>query len=286
MAITRVWKPNAELAETGLGLKLVISHEGEAGFFAQAKNGLDQLYALPSGRRLLDALDQKIVHDQKFISIGPGDGNSCQARGPVEQAKTDLTQKIDHASQEVKNALKIAINRGQFARNHQALADEINATPKYRIIGVPSVTPSRLGVLPQDLERWLDFDDNRPMFYPYRGQEQQDLKNILVVVFNRHSLDFAGTGCHSRGVWNPARIHSTNTLGNRTQRPAFIGLGHELVHAYHNTNGTQLAQGEDADGPSGMLFEHLCVGIGAFRDVRISENALRRDAGVLQRQMY
>jgi hypothetical protein len=288
MPITRVWRPNTPLAQNGLGIKFVISDESEAVFFDQAEEGMNQIFRQRSGRMLLEALDRRVVNDQKFISIGPGDGNSCQARGPVEQAKTNLTQKIDSFGWELKQAIKIAINRGRYAHDHAQLAADINATPRYRIIGVPATSPSNLGVLPQDIARWIDYDDPRPMFYPFnRGhQDLQDLKNNLLVVLNRHGLDTPGLGCHSRVVWNPTKVLSTNTLGHQTRRPAYIGLAHELVHAYHNTYGTQLAQGEDATGPSGMLFEHLCVGIGEWREATISENAIRRDAFITQRQMY
>lgn len=285
----KVWNPNMPLADNGTGIKLIVNPGGDVAFINKAQTALDTIYATTAGRQLLDALITKI-RQGKYLTIKPprGMGNECQAIGQVEQARTLLARHIDGGNTLfLKNCLKIAINRA-FLRDYQRLCDLINNTPRYRIRDVPNTQPSHLGVLKQDIERWLDFDDPRPMFYPFTNnpQDLQDLKNILLIIFNRAHADTKGSGCHSRINWDADKHYSTNTIGNRVQRPSYIGLSHELCHAYHNLHGSQIAGGEDANSPTGMLFEHLCVGIGPWANTQISENGVRRDANMLQRQMY
>lgn len=54
---------------------------------------------------------------------------------------------------------------------------------------------------------------------------------------------------------------------------AAVGLAHELIHAYHNAAGTQ--PGKDAPGYPVTLGELICVGLGPWKDAKLTENAIR-----------
>lgn len=80
-----------------------------------------------------------------------------------------------------------------------------------------------------------------------------------------------GTGCGSKVLWNPNVIATPDG-----SRPAFIGLAHELVHAFRNARG-------DADQDT-QTEEYLTVGI--TPTYTINENKIRSDHGINGRTTY
>lgn len=92
----------------------------------------------------------------------------------------------------------------------------------------------------------------------------------------------AGLGCASRINYDPHKI-----VVNGQNRPAVVGLYHELVHAYYNAVGKQLGR-EDSinEGNGGRLFEAQAVGLGDFGNRAICENKFRTALGVPLRLTY
>lgn len=92
----------------------------------------------------------------------------------------------------------------------------------------------------------------------------------------------AGLGCATRINYDPQK-----TVVNGQNRPAVVGLYHELVHAYYNAVGKQLGR-EDSlnEGNGGRLFEAQAVGLGDFGNRAICENKFRTALGVPLRVTY
>lgn len=75
---------------------------------------------------------------------------------------------------------------------------------------------------------------------------------------------------------------------------AFIALAHELIHAYHALSGnaeTEQIQVTGQRGGNPMTYmmareEARCVGIGPYRETRISENRIRAEHGFPERTRY
>jgi Effector protein len=84
--------------------------------------------------------------------------------------------------------------------------------------------------------------------------------------------------------WDP--IHTKTPDG---ARPPFIGLAHELVHAYHNLKGDSTLIADDRfDGSEAATKndEMRVVGLRGFEKEPISENRIRHEHGVAYRSSY
>lgn len=103
----------------------------------------------------------------------------------------------------------------------------------------------------------------------------------------RRKFQFAGKGSkvsiQMHNDQGSAAIY-TRLCGRNT--PTWIVLAHELIHAWHTLSGTthsekfELAQGSVA------REEMYTTGLGAYANTRISENAIRREAGLPERNYY
>jgi len=99
-----------------------------------------------------------------------------------------------------------------------------------------------------------------------------------------------GKGSGSIVQYNPdAEAEYTKSLGILT--PAFIALGHELIHSLHHLSGAmRVADGPDmlqARFAKMLLYEEAnTVGLGPYVKTRISENALRKEWGLLPLRTY
>ena len=87
-----------------------------------------------------------------------------------------------------------------------------------------------------------------------------------------------GPGSDSRITFDP---DSKSQYG---ERPAYIGLAHELIHASHNADGT--AYFTDTDGDGVTYEEERTVGIGHSEGDEPTENHIRKEHGVPARPKY
>jgi hypothetical protein len=78
----------------------------------------------------------------------------------------------------------------------------------------------------------------------------------------------------------------TTFLGLRTS--SYIVLAHELIHALHSLSGDLRKDYDDGSGADSGLFheEARTVGLGIYKNTRISENAFRRRDGFPERTYY
>jgi Effector protein len=100
-----------------------------------------------------------------------------------------------------------------------------------------------------------------------------------------------GQGSTTSVGWYPSDEHPE---GNR---PAFIGLAHELIHALYNLHGLIIRDPADVtlDNKYGMpqgvtvgkaVDEARVTGLGRFASLPFTENAIRREHGVADRLGY
>lgn len=69
-----------------------------------------------------------------------------------------------------------------------------------------------------------------------------------------------------------------------SQRPSFVGLAHELIHALHIVHGLQIYDTNTAEGLA--INEATVVGLGIFKDEPFTENAIRAEHKIPARTQY
>ncbi len=90
-----------------------------------------------------------------------------------------------------------------------------------------------------------------------------------------------GPGSDNTVAFNPDR-DKLNAEDWKTRDPA-IGLGHELIHSYHDVNGTTDGRSDveytGADGKKHKApgYEQQTVGLGEYKDNKLTENNIRKD---------
>lgn len=93
--------------------------------------------------------------------------------------------------------------------------------------------------------------------------------------------DKPGPGTDSTVKFNPDR-DKLNSEDWKTRDPA-IGLGHELIHSYHDGNGTTDGRsdveytGKDGKKHKAPGYELQTVGLGEYEDKELTENNIRKD---------
>ncbi|MEZ5670661.1 MAG: M91 family zinc metallopeptidase [Alphaproteobacteria bacterium] len=107
----------------------------------------------------------------------------------------------------------------------------------------------------------------------------QEVKGVTMIgggnLAKRGNEDDAcnGNGCVSMVKYNHNTINTPDGV-----RPNFIGLAHELVHAWHNLNGVAKTERMDE--------EHFTVGLNGYANVAICENSIRAEHNVPLRAFY
>lgn len=97
------------------------------------------------------------------------------------------------------------------------------------------------------------------------------------------NVELPGVGTASEVTYNPWVEHQySNAAGVAT--PAFVALAHELCHSLHFLNG-DVYRNDDFDVVR-MHEEARTVGAGKYANMRISENAIRKEHGIRLRTHY
>lgn len=143
---------------------------------------------------------------------------------------------------------------------------------------------TKIASQPKGLQLLQEIQANAPVFGPWGGSvkiyraavpiEQGGSKAAAVSEGNAKS---AGVGSASGVAWNCNVI----AIPGQGTRPPFIGLAHELIHAWHNAKGTKKQDYDDE--------ENFTVGLGAYMLPTlgsITENMIRLEHGVPIRHRY
>ena len=96
-----------------------------------------------------------------------------------------------------------------------------------------------------------------------------------------------GKGTSAVAMWEPMADYS-QVANLRT--PGYVALAHELIHCMHFMSGdTNMYPEDDPWGAGDSYSKHeeaRTVGLGIYRNTRISENALRRELKLPERTFY
>lgn len=253
---------------------------------------LRQLDALAAGHNLLVALQAQAaaaparwteIRDAQATFSG---GNECAVMAISDNYQTTLASAlIGHYGN-----VGVRIGAAMTALGHAPgvgglapfnwLENQIDNSPVYKLVGLPSLIPSSNThgagwISAATLQNWV----NGVTVFPtgVAPAAVDDAKVVLGTALRGGAV--AGIGGHTSVKWN-----ASNVMAAGAARPPYIGLGHELVHALHNTLGDQ--PGSDNGHSTTALYEYLCVGLGVYAALPITENALRAAAGLALRTQY
>ncbi len=101
------------------------------------------------------------------------------------------------------------------------------------------------------------------------------------------TIKFAGEGGRSIiRMHNEATSEQVFTQLAGVPTPTWIALAHELIHALHHLSGTTYSDKVVAAGGEVSREEMATTGLGVYANARISENAIRAEAGLALRTHY
>lgn len=101
-------------------------------------------------------------------------------------------------------------------------------------------------------------------------------------------FQFAGAGSKvSIDMHNDERSAEIYTRLCGRPTPTWLVLAHELIHAWHTLSGTNFREQVTVPDRGTVAREEMyTTGLGAYANTRISENALRREVGLPEREFY
>jgi hypothetical protein len=105
--------------------------------------------------------------------------------------------------------------------------------------------------------------------------------------FGGRTIKFAGKG--SRTIIYYHNNENSDEIYTRlagVTTPAWIALAHELIHALHHLGGNTYGDTVQTPGGAAKREEMFTTGLGPYKKNRMSENALRREAGLPERTFY
>lgn len=259
--------PLREDETVGPGLQIEVVANSE--FQQQTIDTLDAIYNTDTGRLVIDAL----ATSGKSIRITKATlGNSCDV-GPDGLCAVAAEMYLGAVGLGTNNALDACSDHYQRTRQtkYQWLADRINSTPFYKLKGVPSTAAFDVGITAAQVQAWLERREQLE-----RGGWTADQQNHIVnsVITALQGRSAAGVGSNAAIGFNPNPTFVLNT-----ERPAGIGLAHELIHAFWSVRGEQC--GWTIEHPTTVLFEHKCVGLGFWEhdanEAQVCENQIRQE---------
>jgi hypothetical protein len=244
---------------------------------------------IPVGRNLLQAICARIAatNGASRVGIQPWDAqqtNKCAATNG-DNAKPGLVHAVEFDRNNVHMHLPGAMAAIGQPNQWAWLATQICNHPIVNIIGIPNAAASDTvhganWVTAAMTTAWGTTANTFPG--PLAGQPAIDAQLILISVL-RNGLG-NGAGTHATVRWSSASTQFTDTTGAVRVRPPYIGLAHELVHAYHDIMGDQT--GHDIGTPTRALYEYLCIGLGDWAGAAFTENSIRASAGMGARTCY
>lgn len=116
---------------------------------------------------------------------------------------------------------------------------------------------------------------------------QAGLKSNVERMFGGRNIRFAGKGSRTFVcMHNDGNSEAIYTRLAGVPTPTYIALAHELIHALHHLGGNTYTDEVQAAGGAAKREEMFTTGLGAYKNTRISENALRREVGLRERVFY
>jgi hypothetical protein len=236
------------------------------GYHENVKTHLDALYHTAAGRTVLDALAGAAALKRTSI-VDHTLSNQCGAQGLTNGMNSVARALFGENETLLRGPAADALGRAPapaLGTRNAWLAEQINATPRYQLKGVPAVNRCNLGVTEGQVAGWIGGTSIWTDYGNDRDCDQVKLGVILAL----YPYATVGTGVGSMVNYSLGNANPLNA-----ERPPAIGLAHELIHAYYNLRGEQ--PGFEVENFSTVLFEYRCVGLGPWANAPISENAVR-----------
>lgn len=247
---------------------------------------INGLPACRLGDTILEAFGppDKIIKGEVTVLIGNGagggGGGGGGAAGPAgSERKSPAGADAKREEDAKRQALLDGIKDG--TSNIKVEGDEDFKKKTYEALDRLSQTPTGLALL-QELEK-----SGKPVTIKQTPPGKGNTENADKWNDGLYDRDNGkpGPGTGSTVLFNPDR-DKLNGEDWHERDPA-IGLGHELIHSYHDANGTTDGRPDveytDADGnkQSAPGYELQTVGLGEYKDEPFTENALREDFDTL-----
>ena len=267
----------------------ITRHNGRGSHIADAVLALMQLDACPVGHNFLTEICTSIQTTGQRVAIKGWDAqqtNKCAVVGGMgDHAKSRIALDIEFnqaMAGATINACMVAAGQGG---NYAWLSTSIDNLPIYDIIGIPSIVQSQTTngagwVSAAMIQDWVNGITVFPA--PLGNLQAKNAAKCLATVLYPYTA--TGAGMHSVVMWDPTSTTFTDTTGTVQQKTPYISLAHEMIHAYHNINGKQ--SGHEIGTYSRVLFEYLCMGLGAWTLEPYSENTIRASANIPLRVCY
>lgn len=261
------------------GIRIPFEGRNDIFFLADTVVALESINNLVHGSILIHNISNHFLPPRnQYMVIGKSDSNSCAYAGP-SPSSIKLSFTSDYTNLAV--AMNAMGRRGQWAWlaeqiNNSVIYDDYTVAPSDAVIS--STRHGDGWINATILESWAT-GPNFPTPFGINSQQSKDAKTILSMLLYEHTP--RGVGISSSVRWNPQKI----SLSGERARPAFIGLAHELIHAWHNMNGSQ------PDFELTPLYEYICVGLGPWSNESappnlVTENRIRSDINGLQLRLY
>lgn len=254
------------------------------GFLEYCYTSLQALYKTACGKQVIDFF----VSGKHGVGISPAALGNSIAGASSDPAFPELAKKLLGSSKKPitgsDNLIALASKRFPTKNSDASLAAMaafMNKQPLYTLFKAPPYEFNKQGFLAynfpvrgENLKDWFSNGDKSKyanilkngIDIRINGVSCHDYTRLMAVVALEPEL-VAGNGCPSNVRFNVLKTDIN------LSRPAAIGLGHEIIHAYWAANGCQL--GYELYAPSTLLFEMKCVGLGPWADSDVSENRLR-----------
>ncbi len=258
-------------------------------FRGRALLALDLIYDRPPGRTLLEGFIQ-LYDDTHRVLIAYGDGNQCECFSDAmftALARSALNGEAGFAAHLTAALAELALND---AAGHAVVAERMNAVPRYSLGGPIAADPGNYGVVAAHVGEWAA-GGGAAFPAPLPQDDLDFIRNALLVALQQGQQ--AGAGASSRVRWDPEK-RKIRIGDDEIWRAPFIGLAHELIHAWNNLRGRQI--GRDFSHPSTVLYEFMCVGLGPWAlppgaqpqdaNLPISENGIRMSWDTDLRERY
>jgi Effector protein len=102
------------------------------------------------------------------------------------------------------------------------------------------------------------------------------------------TMKFAGKGSKTFVLYhNGPQSEGIYTRLAGVTTPTWLALAHELIHALHHLSGTTYREKVTTPGGQEVKREEMfTTGLGPYQNTRMSENAIRREVGLKEREYY
>jgi hypothetical protein len=248
-----------------------------------------QLSGFAAGQFVLTTICNQITLTGNRVGIQEWDmqaTNKCAVMGlNQDNAKSTIAYAVEFNHGQVGAAITASLAQAGHGGGHAWLATQMCACPIYDLMGLPIIAASDTvhgvnWITPLMITNWVNGTAVFPA--PLVGQPADDVRVVLVAALRNGLVSKGGQPSVVR--WNASSTTFTDTTGVVQNRPSYISLAHELVHAYHNISGDQA--GHEIGTYSRVLYEYQCMGLGPWAGDAMTENAVRLGNGLLARACY